>query len=515
MSSELRSNGEPSICSSSSSSSSSCSSSSSRGHSDDDDDPCDLTPGKLFQPVDSNPGGTGSPSMKSQNILTMLEHLTRRRDELRLIDKQLFDMMTDCLCQLNSTGSSTDTTADFCYQQAPVSMVQKAIDLTTTSRRSELPAAIKFNSKKRRLLDAVEADEKLNMSSMNYVAQNQPGEPQSVKKFGPIIGDQQQVFNDVAMMPINYAQPQLDRFNLSSQAINYVQQQTSSLLPSLSSPSTQQPLQMLSFGVSKSTLEASTFNQSDAYNSRVGLSSLMSLQEHQYDHQPTALALSTQHLNKQQQVAGNERIINNTTGTSKQYLSTKDTLELVRATISNQRTTSSSSLAQEQQQMIERANLIAPIVQKMSFRCHVCGSGFEDRHRLQQHLSIHLNLHSSWFEEKTIKETMAQYELRRGDYLCQICQFRFETTAEFDKHMQLHGEKPHQCDLCSQDNNKFVSFRYFRQLLTHLRSHCFLYSCRFVPECKQTANRKDYLKLHILKHHLNNKLPEQYTICCH
>lgn len=169
----------------------------------------------------------------------------------------------------------------------------------------------------------------------------------------------------------------------------------------------------------------------------------------------------------------------------------------------------------QHQQQQQAQNQHQQKLQKMSYRCHVCGSGFEDRHRLQQHLSIHLNLHPSWFEEKTIKETMAQYESRRGDYLCQVCSLRYETTAEFDKHMQLHGDKPHQCELCSQDNNRMVSFRYYRQLLTHLRSHCFLYSCKFTPECKQTANRKDYLKLHILKHHLNNKLPEQYTICCH
>lgn len=176
----------------------------------------------------------------------------------------------------------------------------------------------------------------------------------------------------------------------------------------------------------------------------------------------------------------------------------------------------------QQQQQQTRVNLDYELLARLScdqqkllaHQCHVCGSGFEDRHRLQQHLSIHLNLHPNWFEEKTIKETMVEYESKRGDYLCKQCSIRYETTTEFDKHMQMHGEKPHTCDLCLRES-KNVSFRFYRQLLTHLRSHCFLYCCRFEPDCKQKANRKDYLKLHILKHHLNNKLPECYTICCH
>lgn len=417
-------------------------------------------------------------------IQSKVRGLMEKREELRRIDRQLFELISQYRMELEAlNGASSRLSAQWTDQADQ----ERAIDLRLKQQAKSV------NPKKLRLL----------------ASRQRSGSPAS--------GEQASFTSDsLELKKLKLSndfeeRPQVTSINLSAGSSERLKQSEQPDLLANNSLllANYQRANILNLNLDPANWQ---YQQHQMVGTSNGCSPMLtpSLQDSSQQTNPFLLSFSRQQLNQAYLTA------------SQQAFSPLYTQPLQQAALVSEHSQAEPSRRQQQETNARPAgnNLLplitAEIVQKSSaFKCHVCHSGFEDRHRLQQHLSIHLNLNPNWFEEKTIKETMAQYELKRGDYLCKLCKVRFETTSEFDKHMQLHGEKPHYCELCSHDLHKLISFRYYRQLLTHLRSHCFLYSCKFSKDCKQTANRKDYLKLHILKHHLNNKLPEQFTLCCY
>lgn len=144
----------------------------------------------------------------------------------------------------------------------------------------------------------------------------------------------------------------------------------------------------------------------------------------------------------------------------------------------------------------------------IDFECDTCGSSFDDRHRLMQHQSIHLELKKDWFTETPVDEVMKIFNRRRGEFLCNTCNLRFEATFDYDKHNhQVHGQRPYCCQFCG---NGTRTFRFWRQYLNHLYDHRYIFSCT-IDDCDFTVNRRDSLRFHIFRFHLNCQLPQQQT----
>lgn len=142
----------------------------------------------------------------------------------------------------------------------------------------------------------------------------------------------------------------------------------------------------------------------------------------------------------------------------------------------------------------------------IDFRCDICPSSFDDRHRLMQHQSIHLELKKEWFTETPVDEVMKIFNRRRGEFLCNICNLRFEATLDYDQHNhERHGPRPYCCQFCG---NGTRTFKCWRQYLNHLYDHRYIFSCT-IDNCDFTVNRRDSLRFHIFRFHLNCQLPQQ------
>lgn len=161
----------------------------------------------------------------------------------------------------------------------------------------------------------------------------------------------------------------------------------------------------------------------------------------------------------------------------------------------------SNQLALQQHQSAGAA-LGQPII---DFKCDTCPSSFDDRHRLMQHQSIHLELKKDWFTETPVEEVMKIFNRRRGEFLCNICNLRFEATLDYDQHNnQVHGPRPYCCQFCG---NGTRTFKCWRQYLNHLYDHRYVFSCN-IDNCDFTVSRRDSLRFHIFRFHLNCQLPQ-------
>lgn len=142
----------------------------------------------------------------------------------------------------------------------------------------------------------------------------------------------------------------------------------------------------------------------------------------------------------------------------------------------------------------------------IDFKCDICPSSFDDRHRLMQHQSIHLDLKKEWFAETPVDAVMKIFNRRRGEFLCNICNLRFEATLDYDQHNhERHGPRPYCCQFCG---NGTRTFKCWRQYLNHLYDHRYIFSCT-IDNCDFTVNRRDSLRFHIFRFHLNCQLPQQ------
>lgn len=145
----------------------------------------------------------------------------------------------------------------------------------------------------------------------------------------------------------------------------------------------------------------------------------------------------------------------------------------------------------------------------IDFKCDICPSSFDDRHRLMQHQSIHLELKKEWFTETPVDEVMKIFNRRRGEFLCNLCNLRFEATLDYDQHNhEHHGARPYCCQFCG---NGTRTFKCWRQYLNHLYDHRYIFSCT-IENCDFTVNRRDSLRFHIFRFHLNCQLPQQLQL---
>ena len=151
----------------------------------------------------------------------------------------------------------------------------------------------------------------------------------------------------------------------------------------------------------------------------------------------------------------------------------------------------------------EEQDLEPDPTKRNKFKCHLCDYKFSVRFQLTKHLSTHLELTPEMYSATADKQVVQLSERRRREFYCDKCSVKFEHMPDLDVHMRKHGQRPYVCNFCQVPS----TFRLAKQYLSHLYEHRFNYKCTMAQGCDFTINRKDALKLHIFRMHLNQQLP--------
>ena len=118
------------------------------------------------------------------------------------------------------------------------------------------------------------------------------------------------------------------------------------------------------------------------------------------------------------------------------------------------------------------------------YTCTQCGKLFKDKHNMEAHKLIHLNIRP---------------------HQCDMCPKSFRKSSDLTIHKRVHtGEKPHKCDLCH------MSFTTNSNLTKHRLSH----TGEKPHECKY-CNRRFTDKSHLNRHYLTHtgEKPHVCAIC--
>ncbi|XP_030759119.1 uncharacterized protein LOC115884621 [Sitophilus oryzae] len=141
-----------------------------------------------------------------------------------------------------------------------------------------------------------------------------------------------------------------------------------------------------------------------------------------------------------------------------------------------------------------------PVSDEKSFLCSTCGSGFNKKFTLQQHMLTHSGKLFRCPESDCFYTARKMSELREHfkyhsdekNFACEICSYKGKTMKQLKQHQTVHAEeKRYRCSLCD-----FKS-RTTSHLKRHIRLHTGAkpYNC---PHCDYRCNSLENLRKHIL-----------------
>ncbi|XP_066539989.1 zinc finger protein ZFAT-like isoform X2 [Hoplias malabaricus] len=131
---------------------------------------------------------------------------------------------------------------------------------------------------------------------------------------------------------------------------------------------------------------------------------------------------------------------------------------------------------------------------KIKQHCHFCKKKYSDVKNLLKHIRESHDLN-----DKKVKESYDEYKLQTREgkrqllYDCHICDRKFKSELDRDRHLMIHGSKrPFGCELCDHGSTKFQA------LIAHIRKHPFVYICAL---CLQKFVSSVQLKSHCQQSH--------------